>query len=76
LHQAGIGVILDWYPTSRWCARFRFLRWFQFFEHPDRKKGYHPDWKSLVFNYGRNEVMFLISVLFCYNIIRTDLQMQ
>jgi 1,4-alpha-glucan branching enzyme len=28
----------------------------QSFEHPDRKKGYHPDWKSLVFNYGRNEV--------------------
>jgi 1,4-alpha-glucan branching enzyme len=32
------------------------------YEHPDRRKGYHPDWKSLVFNYGRNEVRsFLIS---------------
>jgi 1,4-alpha-glucan branching enzyme len=32
------------------------------YEHPDRRKGFHPDWKSLVFNYGRNEVRsFLIS---------------
>jgi 1,4-alpha-glucan branching enzyme len=51
LHQAGIGVILDWVPSH-----------FPDFEHPDRRKGYHPDWKSLVFNYGRNEVRsFLIS---------------
>jgi 1,4-alpha-glucan branching enzyme len=51
LHQAGIGVILDWVPsTSRWCARFR-LRWSNLLNILI-VKGYHPDWKSLVFNYG------------------------
>jgi 1,4-alpha-glucan branching enzyme len=64
LHEAGIGVILDWVP-SHFPDDAHGLGFFDgsnLFEHPDRRKGYHPDWKSLIFNYGRNEVRsFLIS---------------
>ncbi len=64
LHQAGIGVILDWVP-SHFPEDSHGLGFFDgshLYEHPDRQKGYHPDWKSLIFNYGRNEVRaFLIS---------------
>ncbi|GAA4458053.1 1,4-alpha-glucan branching protein GlgB [Nibrella saemangeumensis] len=64
LHQAGIGVILDWVP-SHFPGDAHGLYQFDgshLYEHPDRRKGYHPDWKSYIFNYGRNEVRaFLIS---------------
>lgn len=64
LHQHDIGVILDWVP-SHFPEDAHGLGNFDgshLYEHPDRRKGYHPDWKSLIFNYGRNEVRaFLIS---------------
>lgn len=64
LHQHGIGVILDWVP-SHFPTDEHGLVYFDgthLFEHADPRKGYHPDWKSSIFNYGRNEVKeFLIS---------------
>ncbi len=64
LHQNDIGIILDWVP-SHFPEDAHGLGVFDgtcLYEHPDKRKGYHPDWKSLIFNYGRNEVKsFLIS---------------
>ncbi len=63
-HQAGIGVILDWVP-SHFPDDGHGLGYFDgthVYEHPDPRKGYHQDWKSLIFNYERQEVIsFLIS---------------
>ncbi len=64
LHQNGIGVILDWVP-SHFPGDEHGLAYFDgthLFEHADPRKGFHPDWSSYIFNYGRNEVKeFLIS---------------
>jgi 1,4-alpha-glucan branching enzyme len=64
LHQEGIGVILDWVPShfpGDAHALYRFDGT-HLYEHADVRKGFHPDWKSYIFNYGRNEVKaFLIS---------------
>ncbi len=64
LHENGIGIILDWVP-SHFPEDAHGLGYFDgshLYEHPDKRKGYHQDWKSLIFNYERNEVRsFLIS---------------
>jgi 1,4-alpha-glucan branching enzyme len=64
LHQHGIGVILDWVP-SHFPGDEHGLHYFDgthLFEHADPRQGFHPDWKSHIFNYDRNEVRsFLLS---------------
>lgn len=64
LHQAGIGVLLDWVPShfpedNHGLAQFDGT---YLYDHEDPRLGFHPDWKSRIFNYGRNEVRsFLLS---------------
>jgi 1,4-alpha-glucan branching enzyme len=64
LHRHGIGVILDWVPShfpndAHALARFDGTC---LYEHEDPRQGFHPEWNSLIFNYGRNEVRaFLLS---------------
>ena len=64
LHRRGLGVVLDWvpahFPRDEWAlARFDGTA---LYEHADPRRGAHPDWGTLVFNYGRNEVRnFLIA---------------
>lgn len=68
LHQAGLGVFLDWAP-AHFPKDEHGLGYFDgthLYEHADSRRGHHPDWDTLIFNYGRKEVVdFLIgSALF------------
>jgi 1,4-alpha-glucan branching enzyme len=64
LHQKDIGVILDWVPSHFPTDEhgIGFFDGTHLFEHSDPQKGFHPDWSSFIFNYGRSEVRsFLVS---------------
>ena len=62
LHQGGVSVILDWVP-SHFPTDEHGLVYFDgtyLFEHADPKRGFHPEWKSSIFNYGRHEVRSIL----------------
>jgi 1,4-alpha-glucan branching enzyme len=76
LHQRGIGVILDWVP-SHFPADEHGLSYFDgthLFEHKDPRLGFHPDWNSSIFNYGRNEVRAFLtsSALYWLDLFHVD----
>jgi 1,4-alpha-glucan branching enzyme len=76
LHQHGIGVILDWVPShfpgdKHGLAKFDGTH---LYEHADPRLGFHPEWKSHIFNYGRHEVraFLLSSALFWLEMYHID----
>jgi len=76
LHQRGIGVILDWVP-SHFPSDGHGLAYFDgthLYEHADPRQGFHPEWNSYIFNYGRAEVrsFLLSSAAFWLNVYHID----
>ena len=76
LHQAGIGVVLDWVP-SHFPTDEHGLGFFDgthLYEHSDPRLGFHPDWSSNIFNYGRNEVRSFLtsSAMFWFDLYHAD----
>ncbi len=76
LHQNGIGVLLDWVP-SHFPSDEHGLAYFDgthLFEHGDPRQGFHPDWGSCIFNYGRHEVrsFLLSSALYWLDVFHAD----
>src|SRR2546428_1693287 len=76
LHQRGIGVLLDWVP-SHFPSDEHGLGYFDgthLYEHADPRQGFHPEWKSCIFNYGRNEVrsFLMSSALFWLDVYHAD----
>ncbi|MFM2395140.1 MAG: 1,4-alpha-glucan branching protein GlgB, partial [Bacteroidota bacterium] len=75
-HKSDIGVIMDWVP-AHFPSDGHALSYYDgshLYEHPDTRKGYHPDWKSLIFNFERNEIrsFLLSSALFWMEIYHSD----
>jgi 1,4-alpha-glucan branching enzyme len=76
LHKNGFGVILDWVP-SHFPSDAYGLAYFDgshLFEYEDPKKGYHPDWKSYIFDFGKGEVRSFLtsSALFWLDVYHAD----
>lgn len=76
IHKAGIGIIIDWVP-SHFPTDAHGLAMFDgtaLYEHPDPRMGFHPDWKSAIPNYGRNEVrsFFISNALFWLDKFHVD----
>ncbi len=76
LHQADIGVIIDWVP-SHFPTDQHGLSYFDgthLYEHADSRQGFHPDWKSSIFNYGRHEIknFLLSSALYWLDVFHID----
>ncbi len=75
-HQAGIGVLFDWVP-SHFPTDGHGLGHFDgthLYEHEDPRQGFHPDWQSAIFNYGRNEVRSFLtsSAIFWLKVFHAD----